>query len=166
MLAEIYWIQRVGTGRVGTMPRPRGGDLLADELRSLREQGVDVVVSLLRTSESAELGLADEEARCREVGIDFVSFPITDRSIPDSHPETMALARRLRLLAAGGKGVAIHCRVGVGRASLVAACVLILEGHSAEMAFARIAAARAHEVPDTAAQREWVERFALTGRIL
>ena len=166
MVAELYWIQRVGAGRVGTMPRPRGGEWLADDLRSLREQGVDVVVSLLRPSESAELGLAEEEARCREVGIDFVSFPITDRSIPDSHPETTVLARRLRALAAGGKGVAIHCRVGVGRASLVAACLLVLEGHSAEHAFARIAAARAHEVPDTPAQRQWVEQFAVTGRML
>lgn len=36
------------------MPRPRGGDWLGDETRSLAKAGVGVLVSLLTADESAE----------------------------------------------------------------------------------------------------------------
>ena len=41
------------------LPRPRGGDWLADEIRSLRACGVDVLVSLLTGEEVGELDLAE-----------------------------------------------------------------------------------------------------------
>ena len=53
----------------------------------------------------------------------------------------------------------IHCRAGIGRSSLIAACVLVRAGHDVNSAFDTIAKARGVEVPDTEAQRAWVSTF-------
>lgn len=160
MQAEIYWIGEVPRGRLAVLPRPRGGDWLEDETCSLRESGVDVLVSLLIREEVAELELIDAAACCAAGGIKFFTFPIIDRSVPDSEEITLDLVRRLSALIASGKAVAIHCRQGVGRAGLIAACVLASLGVKPDAAFERIGRARGRPVPDTAEQRAWVLRFA------
>jgi protein-tyrosine phosphatase len=160
MRAEIFWIGGVPAGRLAVLPRPRGGDWLEDEIRSLRFSGVDVLVSLLARDEVEELDLADEARCCAAGGIEFVSFPFADRGVPASLCDTLSLVRRLAALLVGGKTVVIHCRQGVGRSALVAACGLASLGERPEAAFARIATARGRPVPDTPEQREWVLRFA------
>jgi hypothetical protein len=42
---------QIGDGALWTMPRPRGGDWLDDDLRELVQLGVDILVSLLQPSE-------------------------------------------------------------------------------------------------------------------
>jgi protein-tyrosine phosphatase len=160
MRAEIFWIEGVQAGRLAVMPRPRGGDWLGDEIRSLRAAGVDVLVSLLVSEEVAELNLAEEAACCAVGGINFISFPIADRDVPASAPDTLALVRRLAADLTGGKGVAVHCRQGVGRSALIAACVLTSLGDRPDAAFERTARARGCPVPDTPEQRAWVLWFA------
>ena len=160
MRAEIFWIEGDGTGRLAVLPGPRGGHWLGDEVRSLRAGGVDVLVSLLTTEEVGELDLADEAGCCAACGIELVSFPFADRGVPPSASDALGLVRRLAALLAGDKGVAVHCRQGVGRSALVAACVLASLGERPEAALERIARARGRPVPDTVEQREWVLRFA------
>jgi protein-tyrosine phosphatase len=58
-----------------------------------------------------------------------------------------------------GKAVAIHCRAGIGRSALIAACILGRGGADANQAFAKISASRGVVVPDTDAQRDWVAAF-------
>jgi protein-tyrosine phosphatase len=162
MRAEIYWIENAPKGRLAVLPRPRGGDWLEDEVRSLRASGVDVLVSALTPEEAAELDLGEEAACCAAGGIEFLSFPFADRGVPASAPDTLALVRRLAALVGEGKAVAIHCRQGVGRSAVLAACVLVSLGETPDRAFNRVAVARGCPVPDTAEQREWVLRFAQT----
>jgi protein-tyrosine phosphatase len=162
MRAELFWIEGVREGRLAVLPRPRGGDWLEDEIQSMRASGVNVLVSLLAREEAMELDLADEARYCGAAGIEFVSFPFADRGVPASAADALGLARRLAGLLAGGKAVAIHCRQGVGRSALVAACVLVSLGEGPEAAFTRVARARGCPVPDTAEQRTWVLRFAQT----
>jgi len=159
MRAEIYWIEGVSEGHLAVMSRPRGGDWLADEVRSLRATGVDVLVSLLTTDEVAELDLADEAGCCAACGIEFVSFTFADRGVPASATAPLALVRKLAALVSSGKGVAVHCLQGIGRSSLVAACVLASLGERPEAAFERVARTRGRPVPDTPEQRDWVLRF-------
>ena len=63
MKADIYWIDQLAPHRLAIMPRPRGGDWLEDEIRSLRLEGVDVLVSLLTETEARELELDSERDR-------------------------------------------------------------------------------------------------------
>lgn len=82
MQPTIFWISEVRAGWLAIMPRPRGGDWLEDEIRSLRTMGVDTVVSLLECEEVQELDIEGEKAFCEAIGISFLSFPIPDRNIP------------------------------------------------------------------------------------
>jgi len=87
MRSEVSWIDRVGTGLLGIMPRPRGGDWLDGESRFLAKAGVNMVVSLLTADEVSELELEDEERLCGDCGLRFISFPIPDRGVPFSMPD-------------------------------------------------------------------------------
>jgi protein-tyrosine phosphatase len=159
MRARLFWIDGVPGGRLAVLPRPRGGDWLTDEVQSLRASGVEVLVSLLTREEAAELDLAEEAAYCAASGIAFISFPVADRGVPASAVGALDLVRKLGALVTGGKVVAIHCRQGVGRSALVAACVLATLGEQPDAALQRVARARGCPVPDTAEQREWLLRF-------
>ncbi|MFQ5858481.1 MAG: hypothetical protein ACE5LU_23020 [Anaerolineae bacterium] len=68
--------------------------------------------------------------------------------------------RQLDDALAEGKHVAVHCRQGIGRSTLIAACLLVLAGVDPETAFQRVSAARGCAVPETSEQREWVIKFA------
>jgi protein-tyrosine phosphatase len=159
MRAELYWIEVPWPGRLAIMPRPRGGDWLEDEISSWQGMGIDTIVSALTVEENAELDLEREPKLCEEARIDFVTFPIVDRGVPSGTNATLQLVRRLEQGLGKGRKIAIHCRQGIGRASLLAACVLAAGGIDGATAFERIAAARGCAVPDTSEQREWVMRF-------
>ena len=149
-------------GRLAIMPRPRGGDWLEDEIRSLRTMGVDDVVSLLERDEVQELDIEGEKAFCEAVGISFLSFPIADRNIPVSSVDALKFAESIEQLLAVGRHVVIHCRAGIGRSSIIAACVLMKSGLSFEESFQKIEKARGCSVPDTPEQKEWVRRVSMT----
>ncbi len=57
MQVKVYWVTELHLGRLGIMSRPRGGDWLEDEIRSLSQSQVDAVISLLEQSEIIELEL-------------------------------------------------------------------------------------------------------------
>jgi len=156
---SVHWID-ADQVRLGIMARPRGYDWLPDDLRALKQSGVDVVVSALTTEEAEELGLFAEAEACAENGLLFVPFPIEDRSLP-AHPSQFdVLVNQLLAHVRDGKSVVIHCRAGIGRSSLIAACVLIKMGASADRALQVIEHARGCLVPDTPEQRKWVEKYS------
>ncbi|MFJ9448299.1 hypothetical protein ACIRRH_41785 [Kitasatospora sp. NPDC101235] len=66
-------------------------------------------------------------------------------------PTLHELAERLQ----GGAHVVTHCRAGIGRSSLLAAALLVLNGVDPDTAWKHIERARGLAVPDTAEQREW-----------
>lgn len=162
MNVKIFWLVD-GSIRLGVMPRPRGGDWLDDEVTSLRESNVDVVVSLLEPAEIVELDLGREELICREKGIGYLSFPIRDYGVPVSRTDAQKLSGELADLLRAGKSVVVHCRQGIGRSSIIAALVLGAIGYAAHDAFELIVQARGRPVPDTDEQRIWVENI-LDGR--
>ena len=158
MPSDLYWIDTGTRRRLAIMARPRSGDWLEDEVAHWQRSGVGIVVSLLEREEVRDLGLEDEPAMCARHGIEFLSFPIPDRGTPD---DEHALREFARDLASRDKAIAIHCRAGIGRSSLVAAAVMIAAGAHAGDALAAIQAARGLPIPDTDAQRDWIMRLAL-----
>jgi protein-tyrosine phosphatase len=156
MKTTVYWLNSDINSRIGIMPRPRGGDWLEDEIRSLRDSNVDIVVSLLEQAEIDELDLRDESGCCEKYGIIYLNYPIADRGVPRSDEEALNFSRRLVGLLKEKKNLVIHCRQGVGRSSVIAALVKILLGHPDETVFEEIGAARGCSVPDTSEQRDWI----------
>lgn len=159
MRPQVYWINLPMAGRLAIMARPRAGDWLDDEISGWRVQGIDTVVSLLEPEEVSELGLQREAALCRALGIEFLSFPIPDRGIPESLRDAVGLAQWLTTRIGEARVVAVHCRAGIGRSSLIAACTLVCSGIEPAMAFEAIGRARGVSVPDTEGQRDWVTAF-------
>ena len=173
MRPSVYWIDIGGLlsgspernerfGRLAIMARPRAGDWLEDEITGWKAEEIDTVVSLLERDEVDELGLNLEAALCAREGIEFISFPIADRGVPASARAAERLATSLVSRLRNGKNIAIHCRAGIGRSSVVAACVMVNAGATAPAAFDRISAARGVQVPDTKGQREWVADYRAT----
>ena len=157
MADEVYWIPIDLPGRLGTMARPRGGDWLTRDLVLLKRRGVTSIVSLLEPDEARELGLASEAVHCEDAGLDFSSYPIPDRKVPLDTATFWSFAEGVHSVVESGAVVAVHCRAGIGRSSLLAAAVLNLSGMKVDDAFALISRARGLDVPDTIDQRKWLE---------
>lgn len=154
-----FWIEIQGL-RLSITPRPRGKDWLEDDIRFLQRAGVQVLVSALTLAEAEELGLLEEGYFCQTNSLEFLSFPIEDRSVPQSFDEFDGLVNAVKDHLRNGKAVGIHCRAGIGRSSMIVASVLVRTGLSVDSAFRTIQEARGCSVPDTAEQRQWVERYS------
>ncbi|MES2193459.1 MAG: protein-tyrosine phosphatase family protein [Pseudomonadota bacterium] len=159
MRPQIHWIDLPMAGRLAIMARPRAGDWLEDEISGWRAQGIDVVISLLEREEVRDLELQREADLCHEQGMEFLSFPIPDRGVPVSLRDTVILARTVSARIGGGRAVAVHCRAGIGRSALIAACALVCSGADPAVAFEAIGRARGVRVPDTETQIDWVSAF-------
>jgi protein-tyrosine phosphatase len=159
VVRDLYWISEPSPGRLAIMPCPNGSNFLQDHIRRLRKEGVETIVSLLPVREAALLDVLHEAEVCQKNGIAFSSFPIEDRTVPDSREAATAFIYALTLALNDGKSIAIHCRAGIGRSALIAASVLVKNGMSTSEAFDLIRSARECDVPDKPAQRIWVMEF-------
>ena len=162
MRKEIYWLDGPWPGKLGMAARPRGGDWLRDDLEGWKRAGVDSVLSLLTPEEQRDLDLCEEAGAARTLGLEFVSFPIPDRQIPKSEAKWAQVLERVASVLSDGKNVVVHCRQGIGRSGLAAACLLVRRGMSPGAAVDLVSAARGVPVPETAEQRDWIDHYAVS----
>ena len=147
------------TGRLAIALRPRGGDWLSDELRAFVRGGWTHLVTTLEEAELVELELVHLGDACVAAGVHWIRMPIADRDVPDLRT-AWSVATRLHALLVEGAAIAVHCRQGIGRSSLVVASVLVAAGVQPAEAWRRVGEARGREVPDTAVQRQWLYALA------
>jgi len=158
MYTKIYWLYQVdSTAKLGIMARPRGGDWLEDEIEYLKKQNVGLLVSLLEREEINELKLQQEEALCKAAGIGFINFPIADRGIPKDNDNTDQLINNLAVKLNEGTSIVIHCRMGIGRSSIIAASILLHTGEGTDSILHNISEIRGLKVPDTEKQVIWLK---------
>lgn len=160
MASQLFWVDGPWLGKLAVAGRPRGGDWLADEITRWKNAGVDRVLSLLTPAEQHELDLEDESNKVQAHGMGFSSFPIEDRATPASRANFATTIEQFDAALAAGKNVLIHCRQGVGRSGLVAACLLVAKGLVPDQAVKRVSAARGLSIPETAEQRSWIDHYA------
>jgi protein-tyrosine phosphatase len=156
----IYWVNGPWKGRLGVAARPRGGDWLDQEFAKWQRENINTVVSLLTPEEETELSLEQEAADAKRHGMQFISIPVQDRQVPDSERTIEVLIHQLDATLSAGRNVLVHCRQGVGRSGLVAACLLINRGSTADEAVEELSKVRKAQVPETAEQRRWIDRYA------
>ena len=82
MIPDLYKIVDCDDGFLAIMPRPGPEEWLRAEIVELGKMGVTTLVSLLEASEEYELTLTAEADIAVENGIEFVSYPIEDRTVP------------------------------------------------------------------------------------
>jgi protein-tyrosine phosphatase len=160
MWTPLYWAKGPWSGKLALASRPRGGDWLPEEMASWQRAGINTVVSLLTSDEERDLELKHESQEARAQGMKFISFPIHDRQVPASESEMSAALDRIDADLSAGKNVVVHCRQGIGRTGLVAACLLVTKGLSPEAAVETLSAARGNAIPETSEQREWIDHYA------
>ena len=136
------------------------------DLDALRDLGVDHVVSMLSDSEVVELALADEEEASWRSGMQFTRVPLADRSRPES---ALRWCRRVEPLLGryrSGAHVAAHCRASVGRAPLFIGSLLVLDGAQPDEVWRVLEMARGRPVPDTDAQRDFLDEVAAAAKLM
>ena len=157
---ELYSINGPWPGKLALAARPRGGEWLHDEITAWSQAGVNTVFSLLTGEEEQDLNLRKESAEARAQGMKFLSLPIPDRQVPTSESALTKALEKVETDLAAGRNVVLHCRQGVGRSGLVAACLLLTKGMDAESALSLVSEARGTQVPETAEQRRWIRHYA------
>jgi len=161
MKPDLFWIPGPWRGRLAIAARPRGGDWLDEEADGWRRAGIEVIVSLLEEDEAAQLDLSNEAKAAGANGARFISFPIPDRGVPASAPAAASLIAAILDALEEGKNVAVHCRQGLGRSSLISAGVLVSSGLNPERSIEVVSSARGQSVPETPDQRSWIQRLPI-----
>ncbi|MES2944091.1 MAG: tyrosine-protein phosphatase [Pseudomonadota bacterium] len=156
----VHWIAGIEPYRIGLMARPCGGEMLREEVQAWHAASVNTVVSLLESHEVRDLDLGEEAAICDEFGISFYRFSIPDRGTPQSMRETFSLVAELHSKLVQGESLLIHCRAGIGRTGLLAACLLYKLNVPRSEIFKVLSKSRGTSMPDTSAQAAWVDKFA------
>ena len=107
-----------------------------------------------------DLDLSGESTSARDSGLVFRALPIPDRGVPSSRKAVTELVDQMVDALRSGKTVAVHCRQGLGRSTMMAAAALIAGGRDAEAAINAIRESRGPDVPETAAQWQWISDFS------
>jgi protein-tyrosine phosphatase len=159
MAIKIYWLHEFSnSARLGIMARPRGQDWLEGEIVGLKLQDVQVMVSLLEQDEIAELGLGKQADLCSKYDIEYINFPIPDRSAPRKNKNFRNFIGRLEERIDAGNSIVVHCRMGIGRSSIIAGCLLLKAGYKTNELIQHISRVRGLHVPDTEKQIAWLKR--------
>lgn len=147
----IWWIQpRLLCG----MSRP---GLVSDAERQYRHLADGGIHTLVCMEERRAYPLEP----LRRSGLHFHHVPVPDM-VPPSFDQAVALCRLAEPLIGEDRGVAVHCRGGLGRTGTGLAAILAWLGDEPDQAIARVRAARPWAI-QTAAQLRFVHDFA--GRI-
>ena len=139
------------------MPAPPA-KALNEVCQQLVERDVSLLVSLLADEDIRSLALQDEPVTAAGQGLEFTHFPIVDFGLPEP-VAFRVLVSELCAALERGTSIAIHCRAGIGRTGTLASCILKGLGHPSEDAMQRVVAARGVTIPDTEAQRQFIQEF-------
>ena len=102
---------------------------ITEDMADFKRRGVSCVVCLLNKYELRTLGidLGVYQRACSASGIEFHEYPLVEMAPPDQSPEEFDkfLSSSVCSKLEAGKCVVVHCRGGIGRAGLVACCLLL-----------------------------------------
>jgi atypical dual specificity phosphatase len=117
-----------------------------EDLEFLAEHGIRTVVSLTETAPAAT-GTAPFR---------WEHFPLADMSHPTPREAGRVCAAVVRAMEEGA--TLVHCRAGLGRTGMIAACVLVSLGRGAQEAVAEVRRVHASYI-QTRAQEQFVGHF-------
>ncbi len=136
-------------------------DLDADLAQLRNRWGTDVLVSLMQAHEHDEASIHDLYATVERHGIRSVPFEIVDASVPAAADRRAfaSLIEDLHAELASGRNVTVHCKGGLGRSGLVAACILVHAGLDPDAAIDVVRTHRPGSI-QTRSQEAYVRDFA------
>lgn len=126
ILKSVFKLQCKHSGKVYVSVYPGKGELTND-LQSLKEKEIDVIVCLLQWKEMKNFNIKNYPYMARENGFIFYHLPIPDASVPRLVEIEILLPILVNHLY-NGKNVLIHCLAGKGRSCTITACLLCYLG--------------------------------------
>lgn len=136
-----------------------GGHIPVRSYRRLKEMGVTAVIDLREEAR-------DEEAALKELGIELLYLPATDRYAATQDQLRAGVEWALERLQGGGQ-VYAHCKHGVGRGPLMGLAILVGQGMTASDALRQMRGQRWQAAPNDRQlaalkqfEREWTGRSA------
>jgi len=110
-------------GRIFRSPMPYSVfDTEKQAMDLYRQSGVDVVVMLVSDEEAYTKSGRDLRSEYQKNGVEVISMPIPDFSIPTAEQLQKGLATAYAH-ALAGHNLAVHCNAGIGRTGLFMACL-------------------------------------------
>ena len=158
----------IGGGKIGVTFAPGKNDPwgmsgpwkrdMATDLGAIKTWGADIVVTLIEEHEFDRLDIPDLGKQVVKRGMEWLHAPIRDVDVPGPEfdaawPET---SERLHSMLAEGKGVLIHCRGGIGRASTIAGRLMVELGDDPRDAINLLRRIRHPTACETPEQERWV----------
>ena len=105
-----------------------GGSIvqLYSDLKSLKHQKVDVIISLTSEIEIERLGIVNFREHLKNFGFIHIVEPIEDFSVPKSNriKNVKELIKKILDLLKNNKSVLVHCNAGLGRSGIIVALVI------------------------------------------
>lgn len=97
------------------------------DLNAIRDWGASAVVTLLQPDELEKLKVPNLGEEVRRRHMDWLHLPISDYSVPFPafEKEWVEAGEGLRARLRDGADILLHCKGGLGRAGLLAACLLV-----------------------------------------
>ena len=136
-------------------------NLRTDTERLFNEFSTGTLISLLEDGELEELSITNLAEECDRAMINVVRFPIRDVSVPESMDDFVLMIASAVDSLKHGETVVTHCKGGLGRAGLTAACLALASTDveiSASRAIDLVRRARPGTV-ETDAQEHFVHEF-------
>lgn len=155
---EIYKLTEINGCKISIGPCPKGGEHLEKDIQELSGLGISMIISLLTYTESVQLGLSTEADVCKSHSIEFINFPIMDKSICgfDQFVEFVEVlynkTKRLNSLL-------FHCKFGVGRSGMAAIGLLLKHGLDLEKSIKQVSEIRGYDVPQSLSQRKLLSLY-------
>ena len=120
------------------------GASLGESLAQLKGAGAEAVITVMPDNEMARNGVTELPDACRSTGLQWFHFPIEDDAAPEeafTKAWETGKSRVFEILDRSG-AVAIHCKGGSGRTSLMAAVILCERGMNHDQILDQVKALR------------------------
>lgn len=134
---------------------------LSPDLERLRALGTHSLVTLLEDHEMDLLHIHPLLREAQAWALEALHLPIRDVDVPTAAQQAQVknLACAIRVRREDGRNVVVHCRGGLGRSGILAACVLTLYCLPVDSAIDVVRSARAGAI-ETYAQEQYVRTYA------
>jgi protein-tyrosine phosphatase/nicotinamidase-related amidase len=160
---RVDWIDDKYThsGKMGITLLPGRKDYgrdLNEDIIELKKKGIDTIVALLTDIERDSHGIPELFDAYKSAGLNLKRMPILDQGV--SSTEAMEeLTGWIEKELKDGHNILIHCVGGLGRAGLVAASYLKIQGLESNKAIDEVRRVRSQRALESTAQEDFVNNF-------